>query len=555
MKWLHNSDIYKSEDGNSFDVFRAICNNNDDEAQEDYLGSDVVHNGGDDDDDEIYDKNEILPYDMVRPDERLYEEYTNFANKLNDVQRNIQQLETEVEVIENQLMLLTEDGDKFDIDKKERNIEKMFLFTSATMTNVMKKTTAIDTSANCGNAQKVLLKCVGCYRLLKNSIFMFREAYNEVRQTIHNQIALKMKREKQFYQKINEEVGARKMLTTILSSDESAPLPISLKLNEEKLYHDNANVQTGFQSSTATCNNNKNRTIMSARNKSLNHMKSNDGKMKLLENASGILKVEGNEVYEMEDDAKSTSTSSSISSTPTTVRNLRTSAVTTTTVAESERIFSNIKSFSNTLKQESAELRKIEYEVINKKSHEIHIARDVTNPEKISNQTKSKGIDFKFSQMKDQNKNIIVQHSNSYVCDKDPSIQDICNNDVYYEKLSNDDEESINSFSTTNSDAHLMNLSATEREEELIVYKERLEEQEKENIRLRNEIAKLLENSNFVDINKPISLVTNYDNNSSNNINNTNWVRLAISDFSLREFLPYSIILILIIALFVESYF
>lgn len=555
MKWLHNSDIYKSEDGNSFDVFRAICNNNDDEAQEDYLGSDVVHNGGDDDDDEIYDKNEILPYDMVRPDERLYEEYTNFANKLNDVQRNIQQLETEVEVIENQLMLLTEDGDKFDIDKKERNIEKMFLFTSATMTNVMKKTTAIDTSANCGNAQKVLLKCVGCYRLLKNSIFMFREAYNEVRQTIHNQIALKMKREKQFYQKINEEVGARKMLTTILSSDESAPLPISLKLNEEKLYHDNANVQTGFQSSTATCNNNKNRTIMSARNKSLNRMKSNDGKMKLLENASGILKVEGNEVYEMEDDAKSTSTSSSISSTPTTVRNLRTSAVTTTTVAESERIFSNIKSFSNTLKQESAELRKIEYEVINKKSHEIHIARDVTNPEKISNQTKSKGIDFKFSQMKDQNKNIIVQHSNSYVCDKDPSIQDICNNDVYYEKLSNDDEESINSFSTTNSDAHLMNLSATEREEELIVYKERLEEQEKENIRLRNEIAKLLENSNFVDINKPISLVTNYDNNSSNNINNTNWVRLAISDFSLREFLPYSIILILIIALFVESYF
>lgn len=555
MKWLHNSDIYKSEDGNSFDVFRAICNNNDDEAQEDYLGSDVVHNGGDDDDDEIYDKNEILPYDMVRPDERLYEEYTNFANKLNDVQRNIQQLETEVEVIENQLMLLTEDGDKFDIDKKERNIEKMFLFTSATMTNVMKKTTAIDTSANCGNAQKVLLKCVGCYRLLKNSIFMFREAYNEVRQTIHNQIALKMKREKQFYQKINEEVGARKMLTTILSSDESAPLPISLKLNEEKLYHDNANVQTGFQSSTATCNNNKNSTIMSARNKSLNHMKSNDGKMKLLENASGILKVEGNEVYEMEDDAKSTSTSSSISSTPTTVRNLRTSAVTTTTVAESERIFSNIKSFSNTLKQESAELRKIEYEVINKKSHEIHIARDVTNPEKISNQTKSKGIDFKFSQMKDQNKNIIVQHSNSYVCDKDPSIQDICNNDVYYEKLSNDDEESINSFSTTNSDAHLMNLSATEREEELIVYKERLEEQEKENIRLRNEIAKLLENSNFVDINKPISLVTNYDNNSSNNINNTNWVRLAISDFSLREFLPYSIILILIIALFVESYF
>lgn len=530
MKWLEKSDIYKSEEGNSLDVLRAICNNNEDEVHENYLGLDVIGDDSDDDNGKNYGKNEAFSCNRVEPDGS--EKFTNFTNKLNNVQRNIQHLETEIDIIENELMMPTKSSEVFNTDEKEKNIEKTLFFTSTTM----KKNTDVLISPKCNDAQKILLKCIRSYRRLKSSVFIFREAYNEVQKTIYKEMALEIKKEKG-NQKMSEEDGARNiMLSNTLSLEKLAPSSILLKLNPEYINHNNASARVNSENGLASYNNNKNSTIKFIKNK--NHMETKDMQINFFEDLSGVSKMEEFDdnlncinVYELEDDEKSSSSSFSLSST-----------TITTTAIPNERIFSNTKSFNNSLKQEAPVLTQTECELNN----DLQMALDVTNQEKNALPRRLENIGVKFSQMKKEQKNTITRHRNSG-CVNGPPLDVQCNNNMCCQ-MNNDGQDSNDSFSTTNSDGHLMNLSEAEREEELIMYKELLEKQEQENIRLRNEIATLQVNTNSVDNNKAISC-------SVNNINNTNWTRITIFNFSLKELLPYTVIFALIIALFVEIYF
>lgn len=552
MKWLQNSDINKSEDGNSFDVFRAICNNNEDDDEEDSHYHHEGENrrkdmlvddgdGGGADDDE-----EKQSYDMIFSDDRLAEKCTNFANKLNDVQRNIQQLETEMDIMENEMKVTekNEDDENKDENEKGESVE------------ICKKHPAREGFEVITDGQRNIFKYHENYSLLKSSVFMLREACNEIRQTLFMDMALKLvSRPEQISEEVEEAAtgGARKALKTATTTSLSTSLHQSPGA---------ARVQTKFQSdsTTATNSNNKDKNYNNLNHSTKTSLTSND---KDDEDTQQIEVNDGENLFTvntpglaLEDDIQSTtSTSSSVSQPPITVRKVRTTAVqflpgqmdvemmvekedeergvkSLHPMNESESFLSQTKIDGNHLKNEGVyDEKRISLNAISKENDQDNNIATTTTAATMSHQ----GGDGS-----------VVNHGQVL------SPLEMCNTEIYYE-INNDSPTSTN-----DSDLQLMNFSETEREEELIVYKERLEEQERENIRLRNEIASLRVHGNLTDVNNSKNFVGSKGNQDiGRNTNNHNsWLRITgHMDATVRQILPFGVLLMALVAFFIKAYF
>uniref|UniRef100_A0A1A9ZVZ6 FHA domain-containing protein n=1 Tax=Glossina pallidipes TaxID=7398 RepID=A0A1A9ZVZ6_GLOPL len=175
MKWLQNSDINKNE--GSLNIFKAICNENnttsDDSSDEDQAETTKK-----------YKSSSIGDIGPVTDEAKVVNvKCTNFAKKLKIVQKNLKRLEAEIENETNRVKLLetgaisysadesqdTPGGDSEDYSDEEGAANNEF---------IMKRN---------GKNITVLSKKNYSYNLLKSSVNMLREAYNEIWDSVKEQ--------------------------------------------------------------------------------------------------------------------------------------------------------------------------------------------------------------------------------------------------------------------------------------------------------------------------------------------------------------------------------
>ncbi|KAM7351986.1 sarcolemma associated protein isoform 1-T2 [Cochliomyia hominivorax] len=396
MKWLQNSDLNKNE--GSFDIFKAICNENEDEGDE----------GEQDGDDKLGETSAL----------------GNFSSKLKNVQKNLQQLEAEIEnesINEGanitpaiKLECKEEEEDSSDEEDGGACAEQEFI---------------IKRNGKSSSSKQVLSKDNKKYLLLKSSVDMLREAYNEIYHSV---------KERQEHEHRQE------------AGDKEKPPPPNIK------------VKTQFQafatSPTAVANKKYHKTKQQQQQK--------------------LTPSSESDITESDSEIESI------------------------TLAEPKaehhhdlQLQEKLKEYEMQVSLLNEKLQQTELEA----QHTLEIMQVECDDVKLKMQNLNKIIE---SLKNDKKALEEVLNENKNNSEKLQETAKTCPEiaremDVEMEKELELEEDDV---------LKAINVTALEREEELITYKERLEEQQRENIDLRNEIALLKLKANDINTTKDILL-------------------------------------------------
>ncbi|XP_065358249.1 sarcolemmal membrane-associated protein [Calliphora vicina] len=429
MKWLQNSDLNKNE--GSFDIFKAICNENENDDDE-VEGDGECQEAGSLTEHEL---NHAKPTQM--PEELNL--FSNFTSKLKNVQKNLKQLEAEIEnetETENdnessanednikrkikQEIEEDEDDDSSDEDDAEEQqgacAEKEF---------IIKRN---GKSSSTSSANQVLSKENNKYLLLKSSVNMLREAYNEIWDSVREQ-------EESRQQKYNEQLDGEK---------QKSPPP-------------NIKVKTQFQT-YATSPTSK--------------------ATKKFDNLTTI-QSSASDITESDSDVESITLASSVDTANTaSVINVKTETT------NDELLMEKLKEYESQVGTLNEKLQQTELEA----QHTLEIMQVECDDVKLKMENLNKIIEVLKTDKKALEQVINENNKNTSDALETTSATKPCQEiDAQLEKELELEEDPV---------LNAINVTALEREEELITYKERLDEQQRENIDLRNEIALLKLNAN-----------------------------------------------------------
>lgn len=427
MKWLQNSDLNKNE--GSFDIFKAICNENEegDEESENLQHSPLA--------------NELdLPVkSMVM---------SNFSSKLKNVQKNLQQLEAEIEneIKDNDNLTsvvkqeFKEEIDSSDEDDEEDHNEEG---ACADQEFIVKRNgkTGVD-------SKQVLSKDNKKYLLLKSSVNMLREAYNEIWHTV-------------------QERQEQDEVLTDKQDKEKSPPP-------------NIKVKTQFQAYA------KSPTAVA--------------KKKYEANTKSLTPATESDVTESDSEVESITLAA-----PLINKDNRSE--------KEQKLQEQLKEYEEQVKLLNQKLEQTELEA----QHTLEIMQVECDDVKLKMQNLNKIIE-NLKNDKKALEDVIKENTNNAkklqeTAKTCPEIESLEEKDLELE------EDEV---------FKAINVTALEREEELITYKERLDQQQQENIDLRNEIALLKLKANTPTTTK---------------------------DILLKQYLPCSFVVLAIIIYFLTTYY
>lgn len=448
MKWLQNSDLNKNEE--SFDIFKAICNENDDgESEECGILTEQ----------ELRNNEPINISDSFTMNET--ELFCNFTKKLKSVQKYLKQLEAE---IENEMKDETCAKDNVQLKVKSENVDNGSSDEEGADDNTEEGACAgeefIITSngKTCKSTDDQVLAIENKkYLLLKTCVDMLREAYNEIWSGMKDQEASRCHKQK-------EQHGEK-----------------------EKSSPPNFEIQTQFQ----TCNESQT-TVTSKR----------------LYSQTKITSLESDNA-ESDSEAESLTLSSPINSTRSpTVVEVKTNAI-------NPQLLEQLKNYQSQVEVLNAKLKQNELDA----HHTMEIMQFECDDVKLKMGNLSNTVDALKNEKMALEEAIIKKQNNSPLSSPHRSIlTKVCKeNDIQWEKELELEEDSV---------LKSINVTALEREEELITYKERLDEQQRENIDLRNEIVLLKQKS----------------------------LPGTTKDLLLKQYLPYGFIVVAIIIYFLTTY-
>lgn len=455
MKWLQNSDLRKNE--GSFDIFKAICNENENDEE-----------------------NEI-DNDEDKSTKEFDEKRCNFTSKLKNVQIKLKQLEAEIDKeMENEN---ENEYEKCAIDDGGKNIKDKHVDldddssdddddadegASADGEFIIKRNGKTTTSSS-GN--RVLSKENKKYLLLKSSVNMLREAYNEICYSVREQGENRQKENNNMLEHKAEQ------LQEINDKEESPPLNIKVK------------TQLPIHAISPTI-------------------------------AAKTFELSESDIIESDSDVESLTLSSPVNtSAGTTVINVKTEAA-----DSNHALVEKLHEYQSQVDALNEKLQQTELEA----QHTLEIMQVECDDVKIKMESLNKIIDNLKNEKMSLEKLVNESRNNSL---KQETISETSSSSSYII-----DEAELKSRIVVEKELELeedpilnaINATALEREEELVLYKERLDEQQKANIELRNEIALL-------------KLKTN--------------VALSTKEVLFKQILPYSFVVLAIIVYFLTTYF
>lgn len=423
MKWLQNSDLNKNE--GSFDIFKAICNENEEEE------------------DEVTDDLHDFPKDLTEKSTVM----SKFSSKLKNVQKNLQQLEAEIEnEMDNEELtrkvkqeFKEEEEDSSDEDEEEHNKEGA----CADEEFIVKR------NGNSAKTNKQVLSTENKkYLLLKSSVDMLREAYNEICNTVQEQQGeIKDKQDKDTTPPPNIKVK------TQFQAYAKSPTAVS-----KKKYETNTKLPTSCTESDVT---------------------ESDSEVESITLAAPLVNkdIDEEKQYKLQE---------------------------------------QLKEYEQQVKLLNEKLQQTELEA----QQTLEIMQVECDDVKLKMQTLNKTIE----NLKNDNKaleKVIQENTNTNLCAEEQQTNKTCletKENLHDKDLDLEEDEVLKAI----------NLTVLEREEELITYKERLDQQQQENIDLRNEIALLKLKANTA---------------------------LTTKDILLKQYLPCSFIVLAIIIYFLTTYY
>lgn len=246
LKWLENSDLNKKE--GSLDIFEAICNESD---------------SSDDEDDKTAPAGKVVSNNnsstnISNKTEDFETKCTKFNSKLQTVQKNLSQLEAEIANETNKTVNVIaslddgstssssskciedeedSDGDDDDEDDEENEVIKKRNGNSNDVEN------SIEDAPTTATTSAVISKDNKSYILLKNSVQILREAYNEICDNIKQQknkqqtppLAISVQTQFQNYAQHSPSNSALKKLETqVITSDDSDDEDDDFELNADE---------------------------------------------------------------------------------------------------------------------------------------------------------------------------------------------------------------------------------------------------------------------------------------------------------------------------------
>ncbi|KNC26995.1 hypothetical protein FF38_02349 [Lucilia cuprina] len=458
MKWLQNSDLNKNE--GSFDIFKAICNENENED------GDVDIDGDNEGECEAGILMETK-LKLAKPTQMPEELYNNFTSKLKNVQKNLKQLEAEIEnetETESETSAkvkqeVKEEQDEIDSSDEEDADEEQGACAEEEF--IIKRNGKSSTSS----VKQVLSKENKKYLLLKSSVNMLREAYNEIWDSVRDQ-------EGTHQHKYTEQQAE--------DEKEKSPPP-------------NIKVKTQFPTY--------------ATSPSRVASKKFDSQTAIRSSASDIT--------ESDSDVESLTLSSPIDSSHSgTVINVKTETT------NDELLLQQLKEYQLQVGALNEKLQQTELEA----QHTLEIMQVECDDVKLKMENLNKIIEALKNDKKALEQVITENNKNNSDSEKfeinatKTSCPEI---DAQLAKELELEEDAV---------LNAINVTALEREEELITYKERLDQQQRENIDLRNEIALLKLKAN-------------------NNLTGTT------KDVLLKQYLPCSFVILAIIIYFLTTYY
>lgn len=445
MKWLQNSDLNKNEQ--SFDIFKAICNENENDDQ---------------DDGESESGAEALTEEELKQAKPITESnlLCNFTSKLKNVQKNLKQLEAEIEnetnneQDEDQKVKIKLENDQEDSSDEDNDTDDSKEGAACAEEEfIIKSNGKSSTTSN----NQVLSKENKKYLLLKSSVNMLKEAYNEIWDSVREQDGNRSQKEKQhYYEKENSQPPRNK-------------------------------VKTQFQ----------------AYARSPTHVAS-----KKFENCSE------SDITESDSDIESLTLSSPvISSHSATVINVKMETT------NDQHLLQQLKEYQTQVGTLNEKLQLTELEA----QHTLEIMQVECDDVKSKMINLNKIIEG--LKMEKQALETVINENQPNSTNVKTTATTIASTqagqDIIETQLAKELELEEDSVLTA------INVTALEREEELITYKERLDEQQRENIDLRNEIALLKLKAN--------TGTTKY--------------------LLLKQYLPFSVIVLAIIIYFLTTYY
>lgn len=503
MKWLQNSDLNKNE--GSLDIFKAICNENEDEAA-DSSEEDVEDNN----EEQVY-KFERVATEQQKQSTELSAKCIDFTSKLRNVEQNLKQLEAEIENRTNSESNYANDEegddadggkgavkekgkkqmkkkpkDVYDFDENNDDDEQDESGASAEEDAFIISRNGGDTSEASTSASniRVLSKHNKKYLLLKSSVNMLREAYNEIKDTV---------REETMRQ--NSEGG-------VASGSSSPPPLVKLQSLSNNATNTNTTSPSRFldtpESSRASCDD---------------------------------IDLDTDSISEVE----SISLNSPISSSQSTFKPENNGA--TASVATNHLLEEQLKEYQLQVGKLNEKLHQTELE-----AHQtLEIMQVECDDVKHKMLSLNKVIEALREDKKALEQVINENKHNNHKSEKETRMPPPTSpDDVYHEIIETETQRNSNAnedddIVVVENDLADINVTALEREEELITYKERLEEQQKENIDLRNEIAtlKLKAGRSAVAV---VAAATTTEN-------------------LLKRFLPFGFVVLAIIVYFISTYF
>ncbi|XP_005191272.2 sarcolemmal membrane-associated protein [Musca domestica] len=485
MKWLQNSDLNKTE--GSLDIFKAICNENEEEAEGEVEANAIDSS----DEDNLIEDGFDIKLDLNK-------KCTDFTSKLRNVEQNLKQLEAE---IENRTQSATNDNEKqrggvggqkkkqqrfkkekdvYDFeDNSDEDEEEEDDDDSGAIAEedafVISSNGAGGKASTSASSYKVLSKHNKKYQLLKASVDMLREAYNEIKDTVPNERRgnANAHNNNNSLNKIEQNNCTTESSRTSCATEDAA---------EEDIDSDSISSEVESLSLNSPVNSSSHSTIKPEKKQTEQVLASEDRSVN-----NALLLEEQLREYKMQ------------------VGKLN------------EKLKQTEMEAHHTL-----EIMQVECDDVKHKMLSLNKIIEALKEDKKA-----------LEQVINENKNNAIKNVNNPEEETEQQKAAAAKNDRCVEIISQryDDAEEGAAMLLVENDLADINVSALEREEELIAYKERLDDQLKANIDLRNEIAELKQKA--VTIRNPI----------------------ANREDLLKRFLPYGFVVLAIIVYFISTYF
>ncbi|XP_075149431.1 sarcolemma associated protein isoform X2 [Haematobia irritans] len=475
MKWLQNSDLNKNE--GSLDIFKAICNENEDETID-----------SSDEEEDVCDA-KFREIKVGEQQAKSTKKSNDFTKKLRNVEQNLKELEAEIENLNEESEEKCgggdmEEGGNKDQKKSSAKIKDVYEFdensddddeesgaSGGEETCIIKRNGGKTASTSATN--KVLSKHNKNYQLLKSSVNMLIEAYNEIKDSVRD--------------------GNRPGDS---GKGSSSPPPL-VKLQTQ-------NPKGGKSPIT-----------------------SNDSRLLETPDSSRTSCEDIDQDTDSISDVESISLNSPVnSSSHSTIKQIGGGphAHTTANVLLEEQL----REYKQQVGKLNEKLQQTELEA----HHTLEIMQVECDDVKQKMLTLNKVIEALKEDKKALEQVINENKTNAYKIENKTSTTTTTTTSACSEVIDSQRIQDIEDDVMEEDDLANINVTALEREEELITYKERLEEQQKQNIELRNEIAALKL--------KP---------------GRGNAVVVTTTDFLLRLFLPCGFIILAILVYLISTYF